>query len=550
MLTPHGGVLQDLIKRDASKNKQLLIEAANLKSIVLTERQICDLELLLNGGFSPLTGFLNQKDYQAVVHKMRLTSGVIWTIPINLDVSQSVGSSLKSGERIVLRDPRDDAPLAIITVEDVYKPDKVTEAKEVFRGDPDHPAVRYLYDVAGEYYVGGAVDAISLPKHYDYTDLRKTPAQLRSEFASRHWTRVVAFQTRNPMHRAHRELTVRAARDKLANLLIHPVVGLTKPGDIDHHTRVKVYQEIIKKYPNGMAQLSLLPLAMRMAGDREAVWHAIIRKNYGATHFIVGRDHAGPGSNSKGVPFYGPYDAQVLVKKFSKELEIEMVPFRMVTYLPDENRYAPLDTVAENTKTLNISGTELRLRLKTGAAIPDWFSYPEVVKILRTYHPARPHQGFAVYLTGLPYSGVSALGYALQATFNQFNGRRHITLLDGVNIPRDTYPVVISELVRAGAGVIVANSEEKDKEIPTIEQIAELQKSVSKAGSFILVSVNTPLEQCLKNDRFGFYDEHPEAKDFKAPENVDISADLSDDGIYEAIQKVVLYLEEQEFYQF
>ncbi|GMG40029.1 unnamed protein product [Ambrosiozyma monospora] len=329
MLTPHGGVLQDLIERDVSIKGELLKEAATLKSINLTDRQLCDLELILNGGFSPLTGFLTQKDYDSVVSEMRLADGTVWTIPITLDLNEETASSLQPKERIVLRDPRDGASLAILTVADVYKPNKQVEAKKVFRGDPEHPAVRYLYDTAGDFYVGGSLQAIHLPKHYDYTELRKTPAQLRSEFLYRHWEKVVAFQTRNPMHRAHRELTVRAAKDKLANLLIHPVVGLTKPGDIDHHTRVKVYQEIIKKYPNGMAKLSLLPLAMRMAGDREAVWHSIIRKNYGATHFIVGRDHAGPGSNSQGVPFYGPYDAQDLVEKFASELEIQLVPFRM-----------------------------------------------------------------------------------------------------------------------------------------------------------------------------------------------------------------------------
>lgn len=550
MLPPHGGVLEDLIKRDASKRDTLLKEAQSLPSIVLSARQTCDLELILNGGFSPLTGFLDEKDYNSVVHSMRLTDGTLWPIPVNLDVSEKIASNHKPGERVTLRDSRDDLPLAIITIKDIYKPDKAVEAKEVFRGDPDHPAVRYLYDIAGDYYIGGSLDAIDLPRHYDYTELRKTPAQLRSEFASRHWSRVVAFQTRNPMHRAHRELTVRAAHDKLANLLIHPVVGLTKPGDIDYHTRVKVYQEVIKKYPNGMAKLSLLPLAMRMAGDREAVWHAIIRKNYGATHFIVGRDHAGPGKNRNGVPFYGPYDAQDLVKKYAKDLKIEMVPFRMVTYLPDQEKYAPVDTVPEGTKTLNISGTELRRRLKTGASIPDWFSYPEVVKILRTSYPPRNKQGFAIYLNGLPFSGVKALGDALQATFNQFQGGRHISLLDGKDIPQSTYAAVIPQLIRAGAGVIVANSEISKLDHLKPESVAALKVAVSSAGTFALVSVDTPLEACEKNDRFGFYKSHPEAKSIAPLQDADIHVNLDGEGIYEAIQKIVLFLEDQGFYKF
>lgn len=351
------------------------------------------------------------------------------------------------------------------------------------------------------------------------------------------------------MHRAHRELTVRAAKDKLANLLIHPVVGLTKPGDIDHHTRVKVYQEIIKKYPNGMAKLSLLPLAMRMAGDREAVWHAIIRKNYGATHFIVGRDHAGPGSNSKGVDFYGPYDAQELVEKFANELEIEVVPFRMVTYLPDEDRYSPIDLVPEGTKTCSISGTELRKRLRDGTHIPEWFSYPEVVKILRTSHPPRPSQGFALYLSGLPFSGVQALSFALQATFNQFQGGRHITLIDEDSVNADALPFIVSELVRSGAGVIIANA----KEVHQISQYLELKKAVSKAGSFITVSITTPFDICKSNDRKGFYstkDGELALSNFQAITDAEITTDLStEDSINVAIQKIVLYLEEQGFFQ-
>ncbi|KAH3668234.1 hypothetical protein OGAPHI_001988 [Ogataea philodendri] len=547
MLSPHGGVLQDLLVRDAPIKSELLAEAASLTSIGLTDRQLCDLELILVGGFSPLTGFLNEADYTSVVHKMRLASGEIWTIPITLDVSKDVASGLESGQRIVLRDPRDDLALAILTIDDIYTPNKEVEAKEVFRGDPEHPAIRYLLDTAGDVYIGGSLQAISAPKHYDYTGLRKTPAQLRSEFGNKHWEKVVAFQTRNPMHRAHRELTVRAARDKLANLLIHPVVGLTKPGDIDHHTRVKVYQEIIKKYPNGMAQLALLPLAMRMSGDREAVWHAIIRKNYGATHFIVGRDHAGPGSNSKGVPFYGPYDAQELVERFANELEIEVVPFRMVTYLPDESRYAPIDSIPDGTRTLNISGTELRKRLREGTHIPEWFSYPEVVQILRTAYPPRQTQGFAVYLQGLPNSGVEALGYALQATFNQFSGSRHITLLDVSRIGQESAGFVTAELVRSGAGVLVTDSEEVASEA----FLKSVNTQVSKAGSFVLVSVETPRVVCEANDRKGYFkSERKDIETYQVPKEAEIRVDLDSIPINTAIQKIVLYLEEQGFFVF
>lgn len=459
---PHGGELLDLVQRDASKRDQLLAEAKLLPQLVLTPRQLCDLELLLNGGFSPLDGFLNQDDYELVVSEMRLLlkinpatgKGYLWPIPITLDVDAASAQSLQKGQRVVLVDLRDETPLAILTVELVYQPNKQVEGEKVFRGDPEHPAVKYLHETAGDWYVGGKLQGLNYPKHYDYTEFRKTPQELRQEFSRLGWDtkKIVAFQTRNPMHRAHRELTVRAANDLgegEGQILIHPVVGLTKPGDIDHHTRVKVYQQILKKYPDNLATLSLLPLAMRMGGDREALWHALIRTNYGVDHFIVGRDHAGPGKNSAGVDFYGPYDAQELLAQYEDELEINIVPFRMVTYLPDEDRYAPIDTIDTlKVKTANISGTELRNKLRTGDDIPEWFSYPEVVKILRDTNPPRSKQGFVIAIDNSDKKG-DYLGHALEATLNQFPGRK-ITKVDATKY--DAF--IISELVRAGAGVI------------------------------------------------------------------------------------------------
>merc|ERR1711939_604340 len=333
--SPHGGELKDLLARDLPRHNELAAEAEKLPAIVLTERQLCDLELILNGGFSPLEGFMNEKDYNGVVENNRLVDGNLFSMPITLDVGKEQIEELgiKAGARLTLRDFRDDRNLAIITVDDVYQPDKDKEAKLVFGGDAEHPAVKYLHNTAREFYVGGKIDAIRRLEHYDYVALRYTPAELRLHFDKLGWSKVVAFQTRNPMHRAHRELTVRAARSRQANVLIHPVVGLTKPGDIDHFTRVRVYQALLPRYPNGMAVLGLLPLAMRMGGPREAIWHAIIRKNHGATHFIVGRDHAGPGKNSKGEEIYGPYDAQYAVEKYRDELGIEVVPFQMMTCL-------------------------------------------------------------------------------------------------------------------------------------------------------------------------------------------------------------------------
>lgn len=463
--TPHGEVLQDLVIRDAPIREKLAQEAQSLPVLKLTDRQLCDLELILNGGFSPLNGFLNEDDYTSVVEEMRLTSikdektgkGLLWPIPITFDVNAETAQKLAVGSRVVLQDSRDEKNLAILTVQSIYQPNKQNEAAKVFRGDPEHPAVKYLIETAGDVYIGGSIQALAYPTHYDYVDLRKTPSELREEFARLGWDlqKIVAFQTRNPMHRAHRELTVRAAEDIGADghILVHPVVGLTKPGDIDHHTRVKVYQQILKKYPEGLATISLLPLAMRMGGDREALWHALIRMNYGVDHFIVGRDHAGPGKNSQGVDFYGPYDAQELLAQVEDELnhKIKIVPFRMVTYLPEEDRYAPIDTIdVTKVKTANISGTELRQRLRDGSEIPAWFSYPEVVQILRESYPPRYSQGFAVVIKSTDKLG-EFFSTALQSILNQHSGGRRVTKLDDSN----SSSYLVNEFVKGGNGVIV-----------------------------------------------------------------------------------------------
>ncbi|TCD69229.1 Sulfate adenylyltransferase [Steccherinum ochraceum] len=567
--TPHGGVLKDLIARDEHLHDTLRAEAKSLPEIILTERQLCDLELILNGGFSPLEGFMNEADYKNVVANLRLENGTLFPIPVTLDVSRNDISRLDiaPSRRIALRDPRDDEALAILTVTDVYQPDRVKEAEEVFGADdPAHPSVAYLRSKVKEFYIGGSVQAIQLPTYFDYVALRYTPSELRAHFKKLAWRKVVGFQTRNPMHRAHRELTVRAARQRQANVLIHPVVGLTKPGDVDHYTRVRVYEAIMAKYPNGMGHLALLPLAMRMAGPREAVWHAIIRKNFGVTHFIVGRDHAGPGKNSQGKDFYGPYDAQDLVAKYHDELQIEMVPFQQMTYLPSSDEYQPLDEVPKGLQTLDISGTELRRRLKTGAAIPDWFSYDAVVKTLRESYPPRAKQGFVLLLTGLYNSGKDTIAKALQVTLNQQGGRSVSLLLgdglrpelDGLHdvSPEersknlDRLGFVAAELARAGAAVIAApiaaNLDAREAIRDTI-----LHGAGAGANLFV-IHVATPLEHCEATDRKGVYAKARagELKGvagvdevYEAPERAELTVDVTHQSIPEIVHSIVLLLE-------
>ncbi|KAJ3337982.1 Sulfate adenylyltransferase [Gonapodya sp. JEL0774] len=566
---PHGGTLIDLIARDTSRKDALLAESESLPVHILTERQLCDLELLLNGGFSPLDGFMNQEAYNSVVEKLRLPNGLVFPMPITLDLSgeEIAKSGLKVGSKVVLRDFRDDTPLAILTINDLYKPDRTRESQLVFgTTDTLHPAVHYLANTAKEWYVGGTLEAINLPAHYDFVELRYTPADLRRQFERFNWTRIVAFQTRNPMHRAHRELTVRAARERNCNVLIHPVVGLTKPGDVDHYTRVRVYKAILPKYPQGMATLALLPLAMRMGGPREAVWHAIIRKNYGCSHFIVGRDHAGPGKGSNGKDFYGPYDAHEMVEKYKDELDIEVVPFQMVTYRPDTDEYIPENDVPPGVATLNISGTELRRRLKVGQKIPEWFTYPEVASILQQAYPPRSKQGFTVFLTGYYNSGSKEIAQALQVSLSQ-DGGRQTTLLLGETIrselsaelgysksERDRnigrLAFVAGEISKAGGACIAAP-------IAPYEEAREAARSqVSKFGGFFLVHVATPLEACKQRDRHGVYERaiRGEIKGFtgiddpyETPKKPDITVDVTKQSISQIVHSIILLLEKENY---
>jgi sulfate adenylyltransferase len=514
LIAPHGGKLVDL-SISASRAAEIKEQSRDWPSWDLTPRQICDLELLCNGGFSPLIGFMGKADYEAVCSKMRLANGTLWPIPITLDVSKEFADKLKPNGYVALRDA-EGVMLAVIHVEDVWQPDLKAEAKAVYgTNDLGHPAVNYLTNQSKPVYLGGQVECLQMPLHYDYKSLRHTPAQLREEFARRGWRKIVAFQTRNPMHRAHHELTLRAAKEEEANLLVHPVVGMTKPGDVDHYTRVRCYQALMSHYPQNTAYLSLLPLAMRMGGPREAIWHAIIRRNHGCTHLVVGRDHAGPGKDSAGKPFYGPYDAQELLKKHEEELGVKMVDFKQMVFLPDEDKYYPVDEVPKDKKTLDISGTELRDRLARGSEIPAWFTYPEVVKELRRSHPARGKQGFTVFFTGLSGSGKSTIANVLLSKLLELGGRP-VTILDGDLVRKNLSSELGFSKEHRDINIrrigYVASEITKHRGIAVCAPIApydatrkDVRAMIAPHGGFILVHVNTSVEECEKRDRKGLY---------------------------------------------
>ncbi|MDB4859667.1 bifunctional sulfate adenylyltransferase/adenylylsulfate kinase [Candidatus Marinimicrobia bacterium] len=540
-------------------------EAVKLPHIVLSERQLCDLELILNSGFNPLKSFLSRADYESVIKNMRLENGKLWPIPIILDVKkEDLEINIKLNKKIALRD-KEGFLIAIIKIKEIWKPDKKEEANLIYgTNDINHPGVKQLFNKTNDYYVSGPIENAVFPHHYDFQLLRHTPTELRHQFDKMGWKKIVAFQTRNPMHRAHKEIAFKAAIENDANLLIHPVVGQTKEGDVNHFTRVRCYQEILNHFPKGTTTLSLLPLAMRMAGPKEALWHAIIRKNYGCTHLIIGRDHAGPGNDKNGNPYYGAYDAQELLIKYEKEIGIKMVPFKMMVFVKEKNKYYEITKVPKSCTSLNISGTELRQKLEDGDNIPSWFSYPEVVKELRKAYPEKTKQGFTLFFTGLSGSGKSTIANGVLSKLLE-KGDRKTTLLDGdivrthlsselgfskehrdINVKRIGY--VASEITKNGGIAICAPI--APFEGPRIEN----RNLIQQYGKYFEIYISTSVEECTKRDTKGLYAKAlaGELKGFtgindpyESPENPDLKIDTEHMTPEESVQEVILFLEKK-----
>ena len=532
-----------MIKKAENKLKE---EYLNYPDWTLSDRQICDLELILNGGFEPLNGFLGKRDFESVINDLRLENGTLWPIPITLDVSIEFAELLSNGDSITLKD-KEGFSLAIMEISDIWEPDRAKEATLVFgTNDDKHPGVNHLLNESNPIYIGGNLKCIDLPHHYDYKNLRHSPKALKKKFQEMGWNKIVAFQTRNPLHRAHVEMTLKAIKELDANLLIHPVVGMTKPGDVDHYTRVRCYNHVLDRYPDNSAILSLLPLAMRMGGPREALLHAIIRKNYGCTHLIVGRDHAGPGNDKNGKPFYGPYDAQNIIEKYKDEIGIQMVPFKFLVYLPDQDSYKPIDEVPDGVNYKTISGSELRKHLDEGTNIPEWFTYKEVAKELQRSNPPKEKRGFTIFFTGLSGSGKSTLANGLMVKLLE-NGNRPVTLLDGDIVRTHLSSELGFSKEHRSLNVrrigFVASEITKNKGIAICAPIAPYKKDrrsnrdlISKLGGYIEVHVSTSIEKCEERDAKGLYKLAREGviKEFtgisdpyEAPENAEIVIDSS-----------------------
>ena len=505
-------------------------ESTKYPEYILNDRQLCDLELLLNGGFSPLKGFLRENDYQSVVNNMRLSTGEIWPMPIVLSLKNDNVGKYKEHKHITLKN-QEGMPLAIMDNIEIYKPDLIKECENVYgSSDTNHPYVKIVLSNMNVSYVGGELRIVKMPRHFDFTDYRLTPSQTKEYFAKNGWDIVVGFQTRNPMHRSHYELTTYALSEagENAKLLLHPVVGITQECDIQYHTRVRCYKKLMKYYPENCALLSLLPLSMRMAGPREAVWHAIVRKNYGCTHFIVGRDHAGPSYKKKnGDDFYGPYDAQELLESVADEIGIKVITSKMIVYAYPKGEkendngqngvFVRIDQVNKDIYDVKtISGTRQREMLTNGEEIPSWFSFPEVVKELKYDFKPKCQQGFCLYFVGLSGSGKSTLANAVLFKLHELERHRQITVLDGdiirrhlskglgfnrddrsTNVQRIGY--VASEVVKHGGIVLSANI------APYASDRVINRELIGSYGNYIEIYVDTPISVCEQRDAKGLY---------------------------------------------
>lgn len=558
LVSPYHGELKNLLLPEADA-ETLKVKSEAFLAITLSQRQQCDLEMLLNGALSPLTGFMTEEQYDSVINNTRLPDGVLWPMPYCLDISQDLASKLSVGTQVALQDTEGFMP-AVLNVESIWSPDKNKEAEAVYgTNDQRHPGVDYLFNSVKTVYIGGTVQGLQLPFSYDFESYRNTPRELRQTFDKLGWRNVVAFHTSKPMHRVHKEITLRAAREANAHILIHPVIGMSKPGDIHYYSRVHCYQAIMTQYPKNLVALSLLPMAMRMAGPREALMNAIIRQNYGCSHYIVGNEHATPPNvRDNAIRFYLSGASQRYIAQYEDELDIHIIHAEELSYNPKSNEF---DVVANEGDGETFSNAKILECLAKGINIPAWVTYPEVLKVMKEACPPRPDQGFTLFFTGLSGSGKSTLARIIYAKFIE-EGGRSVTLLDGdvvrnnlsselgfskndrnINVRRIGY--VASEITKNKGIAICAPI------APYIKMRRDVRANIEQYGAFIEIHVSTSLEECEKRDRKGLYAKArkgiiPEftgiSDPYEEPENAEITIDTKDLSPMEAAQEIYLYL--------
>ncbi len=543
----------DLVNLVVDENRAALLKdiAVSLPDIALSERQLCDLELLATGGFSPLRGFMTRADYEPVLDRMRLQDGSLWPLPICLDVSEIKARRLEAGQSAALRDA-EGFLLAVIHIEDIWPVDREKEATQIYgTRDPSHPGTNYLFNRTGACYIGGKLEVVSLPLHFDFKKIRLSPAEIRA--AAR-------------LHRPQFEMTLQAMRQARANLLILPVAGMTKPGDFDHYTRVRCYRQVVQHYPADAYLLNLLPLSMRMSGPREALLHAIVCRNYGCTHFITGRDHAGPGCGSDGKPFYGSDDACRFVEDYAAEVGIRIVSFPEMVYLPFEDEYRRTDQIPEGTQVISLSGSDIRRRIREGRRVPDWATFPEVIAELEKAYPPPNRQGFTIFMTGLSGAGKSTIAKILYSKFLE-RGDRPVTLLDGDIVRHNLSSELTFSKEHRDINVkrigFVASEITKNRGIaicapiaPYAKTRADIRRTIEAYGGFIEIFVATPLSVCETRDRKGMYAKARAGlikgytgidDPYEEPESPEVRIDTTSITPDEAAQEILLFLGQKGF---
>ncbi|MGE0084819.1 MAG: bifunctional sulfate adenylyltransferase/adenylylsulfate kinase [Desulfococcaceae bacterium] len=558
---PYGGSLVNLLV-DPERAGLLKDIAKNLPDITLSDRQMCDLELLATGAFSPLKGFMIRSDYESVLDRMRLQNDMVWPLPVCLDISTLRAANLEAGQSVALRDG-EGFLLGIMHIEDIWQPDREKEAVRIYGTDsPAHPGAEYLLRKSGAFYIGGSLEIVSLPLRYDFQQLRLSPSEVRSVCRKLGWEKIAGFHCRTPIHRPQFELTLRAMRQAGASLLLLPSADISQPGDFDHYTRIRCYREVSKRYPPDSHLLNLLPLASRMAGPGEAILHAIIAKNYGCTHFIVGHEHASPDTENHS--FYPKGEAQKLALEYAGEIGTEIMAFPEMVYLPFEDEYRFADQVQEGVQTISFSAFHIRNRIRSGRNIPEWATFPEVLAELRKSCPPPRRQGLTVFFTGLSGAGKSTLAKILYSRFLEL-GDRPVTLLDGdivrQNLSRELSFSKEHRDINVRRIGFVASEITKNRGIAICAPIApyentrsEIRKNIEAYGGFAEVHVSTPIGECEKRDRKGMYAKARAGMikgftgvddPYEIPANPEIRIDTTHLSPNEAVKEILLFLGEK-----
>jgi sulfate adenylyltransferase len=559
-ITPHGGELRNMM---VSEERAAVLKeiASKLPDITLEDSHMCDLELIATGAFSPLEGFMVRADYEAVIDRMRLQDGSLWPVPVCLDISETKARNLEAGQSAALRDP-EGFLLAIMHIEDIWAIDKSREMHQIYQTtDKTHPGVSHLTKQTKDFYVGGKVEVISLPLHYDFRQLRLAPQEVRREFNKLGWRRVVGFQTSRVIHRPQFELTLQAMRKAKANILLLPNVGVTRTEDFDYYTRVRCYREVLRQYPPETHLLSLLPQFKRHAGPRETILNALIAKNYGCTHFVVGPNYASPLEPEDNEGSGDRQDFSDLIDQVSEDLGVSVLHFDEMVYLPFEDEHRLKDTVEKGTKTISMNGNDIRSRIRSGRKVPGWASFPEVLDELRKAYPPPSEQGFTLFFTGLSGAGKSTIAKVVFSKMLEI-GKRPVTLLDGDIVRQNLSSELNFSKEHRDINVrrigFVATEITKNRGIAICAPIApyahtrsEIRRAIEAHGGFVEIHVATPLQECEKRDRKGMYAKARAGlikgytgidDPYEVPKASELSIDTTGITPDEAAQEILLFL--------